>query len=161
MNKYILLILLLLASCSTQSQVVIEKIDNKEFVEFLIFGEQHDLNKLQPDIEKKLWVKLYKLPNTEINECFPGSHGVCNYKYYIATSQLDDSPIIMAYALGSLGEIIAINWELTQGVDEAIINIKSNRYSKEALSYNKNLKNVVTNYKIIITPATLIIEDDS
>ncbi len=157
MNKYIFTILLLIVSCSTQSQIVIKKIDNKELVELLIFGELHDLNKLQSDIEKQLWVKLYKLPNSEDNKCFPESHGVCNYKYYIATSQLDDSPTINAYNLGTLGEIIEIHWEKSLETDKAIINIKSNKYSKEALSYNKDLKNIITNYKAIITPTTLIL----
>ncbi len=73
--------------------------------------------------------------------------------------QLDDSPIINAYNLGSLGEIIAIDWEKTQETDKAIINIESNKYSNEALNYNKYLKNKVSKYKVIITPTNLTVNN--
>ncbi len=125
--------------------------------ELLIFSELNDLNKLQSNIEKNLWVKVYKLPDTEINTCFPESHGICSYKYYLATSQLDDSPIINAYYLGSLGEIIEYKWNQTNSIDKAIINIRVNKYSKEALNYNKSLVNVTINYQIIATPNDLVI----
>ena len=125
--------------------------------ELLIFSELKDLNKLQPNIEKNLWVKVYKLPNKETNNCFPESHGVCSYKYYLATSQLDDSPIINAYYLGALGEIIEYKWRKTNTIDEAVISIKTNKYSKEALNYNKSLVNIIINYQIIATPNNLVI----
>jgi len=157
MKKFIFSFLLFTISCSTQSQVAVKKIDNQEIVQLLIFSEQQDLNKLQLGFEKNLWVKLYKLPNTTDNKCFPESHGICNYIYYIATSQLDDSPIINAYNLGVLGEIVEIKWINTKDIDKAIINIKTNKYSKEALNYNKRLKNRITNYKVIVTPNDLVV----
>jgi len=96
MKKYIYFILLLTISCSSSSQVIVKKINDPMLAELLIFSELKDLNKLQSNIEKNLWLKLYKLPNTENNQCFPESHGICSYKYYLATSQLDDSPVINA-----------------------------------------------------------------
>ena len=74
------------------------------------------------------FVKVYKLPNTVSNNCFPESHGICNYKYYMATSQLDDSPIINVYYLGVLGEIIDYKWEHTSSIDKAVKNIITNKY---------------------------------
>lgn len=157
MKKLIYSILLLSISCSSSSNILIEKIKSPMLAELLIFSELKDLNKIQPNIEKNLWVKVYKLPNTETNNCFPESHGICNYKYYLATSQLDDSPIISAYYLGELGEIIEYKWSQTNTIDEAVINIKTNKYSKEALNYNKSLVNVTINYQIIATPNNLVI----
>ena len=157
MKKLIYSILLLSISCSSNSSILVKKIKDPVLTELLIFGESKDLNKLQPNTEKNLWVKIYKLPNTEPNKCFPESHGICSYKYYLATSQLDDSPKINAYYLGSLGEVIGYEWKKAKSIDEAIINIKVNKYSKEALSYNKSLVNDIVNYKIIATPNNLII----
>jgi len=157
MKKFIFSFLLLTISCSTQSQVTVKKIDDREIVQLLIFSEQQDLNKLQLAFEKNLWLKLYKLPNTADNKCFPESHGICNYNYYIATSQLDDSPIINAYNVGVLGEIVEIKWVNTKDIEKAILNIKTNKFSKEALKYNKLLKNKVTNYKVVVTPNDLVV----
>lgn len=157
MKKHIFFILLLTISCSSNSQVIVKKIDDPILAELLIFSELKDLNKLQPNIEKNLWVKVYKLPNTENNKCFPESHGICSYKYYLATSQLDDSPITNAYYLGVLGEIFEYKWNYTEAIDKAIINIETNKYSKEALNYNKSLVNIITSYQIIATPNNLVV----
>jgi len=157
MKKIICSIFLLSISCSSSSDILVEKIKDPVLVELLMFGDLKDLNKLQPNIEKNLWVKIYKLPDTGSNKCFPESHGICSYKYYIATSQLDDSPVINAYYLGSLGEIIEYKWNKTNSIDKAIINIKAGKYSKEALNYNKSLVNEIVNYKIIATPDNLTI----
>ncbi len=157
MKKLIYTILLLSISCSSSSNILVQKIQDPVLAELLIFSELKDLNNLQPNIEKNLWVKVYKLPNTKPNKCFPESHGICSYKYYLATSQLDDSPTINAYYLGVLGEIIEYKWNQTSSIDKAIINIKTNKYSKEALTYNKSLVNVTINYQIIATPNSLVI----
>lgn len=146
---------MLVISSPSISQVLVKKINNPMLAELLILSELKDLNKLQPDTEKKLWVKIYKLPNTKNNKCFPESHGICDYKYYLATSQLDDSPITNVYYLGVLGEIIEYTWKYTDSIDKAIINITTNKYSKDALRYNKSLDNKATNYQIILTPNTL------
>lgn len=154
--KIITFIILLLAiSCTTNSQVVVKYIKDPILPELLMLSELQDLNELQQNIDKNLWVKVYKLPNTGKNECFPESHGICEYKYYIATSQLDDSPIVKAYYLGVLGEIIEYKWKYTSINDKAIINIITNKYSNEALAYNKALKNITTKYRIIATPNSL------
>ena len=157
MKKLLYSILLLSISCSSNSDILVKKIKDPTLAELLIYSNLKDLNKLQPNIEKNLWVKVYKLPNTEFNKCFPESHGICSYKYYIATSQLDDSPIINAYYLGSLGEVIDYKWNKSKTIDKAVINIKASKYSKEALNYNKSLVNVIVNYKIIATPNNLTI----
>ena len=155
MKNILFVVLLLTISCTTNSQEVVREIKGPVFPKLLMLSELQDLNKLQLNIDKNLWVKVYKLPNTEENDCFPESHGICEYKYYIATSQLDDSPTVKAYYLGVLGEIIEYKWEYTSVNDKAIINIVANKYSSEALNYNKLLKNSITKYSIIATANNL------
>lgn len=159
MKKLTFVFLLLIISCTSNSQGLVKKINDPALAELLALSELKDLNKLQLNIEKNLWIKVYKLPNTESNKCFPESHGICNYKYYIVTSQLDDSPIINVYYLGTFGEIIDYQWRHTSSIDEAVINIITNKYSKEALIYNKSLRNIVTNYKIVATPDNLVVTE--
>ena len=159
MKNILYISLLLIISCTTHSEVVVKEIKDPIIPKLLMLSELVDLNNLQQNINKNLWVKIYKLPNTESNDCFPESHGICEYIYYMATAQLDDSPIINAYYLGVLGEIIEYKWVYTSVNDKAIINIVTNKYSKEALKYNKELKNITTNYSIIAFPNSLKVNE--
>lgn len=149
MKITILFSLLILFSCAIHSEEQIKSINEPLLVNIMALSEVIDLNNLQKDIDKNLWVKIYKLPGSKINNCFPESHGICKYKYYLATSQLDDSPIINAYYLGELGEITNYKWVSTQEIDTAIIYITVSMFTKHALSYNKSLNNKETNYKLI------------
>ena len=155
MKSLIFICLFLVISCDSNSQENIRRISDSSVVELMIFGEVLDLNKLQENVEKNLWLKIYKVPNISDNECFPESHGVCDYKYYLATSQLDDSPLINAYYLGVIGEIIEYEWQETQNIDTAIIKVTANKYSKEALAYNKSLQNRKVTYQITVTSDNL------
>lgn len=141
-----------LYSCASYSDEQVVKINEPLLVKILALSEVMDLNQLQKDVEKNLLVKVYKLPGSEENDCFPELHGICKYKYYLATSQLDDSPIINAYYLGELGEITAYTWAATNEIDTATINIRASKYTREALDYNRSLKNVETSYKLIAKP---------
>ncbi len=118
------------------------------------------LNTLQKNIEKNLLVKVYEVPSTQENKCFPESHGICKYKYYLATSQLDDSPILNAYYLGEFGGIVEFKWKKTNEVDTAIIYIRVNKFSQTALKYNKSLINIEKTYKIIVKPNEVILESN-
>jgi len=143
--------------CSANSEPIVKKINEPLAVKIMASSMVVELNNLQENIEKKLIVRFYKLAGSEENNCFPESHGICKYKYYIATSQIDENPIINAYYLGELGEIIKYSWEKTSQIDTAIINIKVNKYTKNALNYNKLLNNVEKKYKLIVNPNELIL----
>jgi len=148
----VLIVLFFISSCVTNGQEKVKSLDDPLLIDILALGEVADLNALQKNIEKNLSVKVYKIPSKEENYCFPESHGICMYKYYLATSQIDDSPIVNAYYLGVLGEIVEYKWESTELIDTAIIIISTNKYSKEALSYNKALNNVEVKYRLIAKP---------
>lgn len=158
MKNILYILLILVIPCASSSNESITKLTDKDMIELLIFGELKDLNQIRTDKEKKLWLKIYQVPNREDNDCFPESHGICDYKYYLATSQFDDSPLINAYSLGVLGEVIEYNWQESQSIDTAIISITANKYSKEALNYNKSLVNQVAKYKVIATPNNMTLE---
>ena len=149
---------LFLYACSANSEPIIKKINDPVVVKIMASSVLVELNKLQEKIEKNLIVRVYKLAGSEENNCFPESHGICKYKYYIATSQIDENPIVNAYFLGELGEIIKYSWESTNQIDTAIINIKVNKYTKNALNYNKSLINVEKKYKLIADPNKIILK---
>ena len=153
--KYLILSLFLISACSAKPSNI-EKIEDPLLVNLLMFGEVEDLNKISNGIEKNLWVKLYKVPNRTANDCFPESHGICTYDYYLATSQLDDSPIFNAYSLGTYGELLEPQWQKANSEEEkAIINFKVNQYSQLALQYNKKLKNKESIYQLEATPTKI------
>ena len=152
MKLIVLIALLFVSSCATNGQGKVKSLDNPLLIDILALGDVADLNALQKNLEKNLSIKVYKLPSNEENHCFPESHGVCKYKYYLATSQIDDSPIVNAYYLGVLGEIVEYKWEFTELIDTAVIIIRANKYSKEALIYNKSLTNEEVTYRLIAEP---------
>lgn len=158
MKPIILYSVLLLLSCSVNSAKKIESINNPLLVSILVNSKLANLNILQKNIEKNLLVKIYEVPSTEEDKCFPESHGICKHKYYLATSQLDDSPIINAYYLGEFGEIVEYKWEKTNELDTAIIYIRTNKYSQVALDYNKSLVNIEKKYKIVAKPNKVILK---
>jgi hypothetical protein len=147
--------LLTLYSCTSYSDQQVIGIKDRLLANILALSEVTDLNKLQADIEKNLWIKIYQVPGSQDNDCFPESHGVCKYKYYLATSQLDDSPVVNSYYLGELGEITGYTWVATDEIDTAIIKFTANGYTKEAIRYNSKLNNVETRYKLIAKPDTV------
>ena len=145
----------MISACSAKPSNI-EKIEAPLLVNLLVFGEVEDLNKISNGVEKNLWVKLYKVPNRADNNCFPESHGICTYDYYLATSQLDDSPIFNAYSLGTYGELLEPQWQKANtGEEKAIINFKVNQYSQLALQYNKKLKNKESIYQLVATPTKI------
>ena len=154
--KYLFLSLLFLVSCSTHSEEKIEKLDNPLLVKILAFGELTDLNQLQKDVDKELWVKIYKVPSTKKNDCFPESHGICEYEYYLVTSQFDENPTINAYFLGIFGEFTDYKWESATSTDKAIININVSNYSNAALKYNKTLKKMERKYQLVALPNKIV-----
>lgn len=159
MMKYFFLSLLLLISCSTHSEEKVEKLDNPLLVKIMAFGEMTDLNQLQESVDKKLWVKVFKVPSTKQNNCFPESHGVCEYEYYLLTSQFDESPIINAYSLGTYGELTDYEWEPVVSRDKAVINIKVSKYSMTALKYNSALKNKEKQYQLVALPNEIVFSE--
>ncbi|WP_294963234.1 hypothetical protein [Sulfurimonas sp.] len=152
--KNILLILFLFLNISCAKDLETKGV-NTPFINILAVGDKRDLNTIPTNFEKNLWVKVYTLPSNKPNKCFPESHGVCQLSYYITSSQLDDSPTNNLYTLESLGEITDYKWENTELVDTAIITIKVNKYTKEALNYNKSLINEIKTYKLTINATSM------
>lgn len=112
---------LLIFSCVSNAEEMVKSINDPLLVKILAQSKMTDLNQLQPAVEKPLWLKIYRLSDDGENNCFPESHGICRYRYYLATSQLDDSPVSKAYYLGELGEITRYQWQATDEVDKASI----------------------------------------
>lgn len=138
-------------SATAGDKTTIKKIADRVMVKVLALGEVRDLNKIKTSFEKNRWIKIYQVPSNEPADCFPESHGVCQYEYYLATSQLDDSPAVNAWSLGRLGEVVGYKWIKTEEVDTAIFTMKVSKYSKQAIHYNKKLKNEINTYRVTVT----------
>ena len=162
MKIYISIILMLgiVLSAFASDKVDIKTVTDTDMARVLALSEVMDLNKIKTPFEKNRWVKMYKVPGVGPVDCFPESHGICQYEYYLATSQIDDSPAVNAWNLGRLGEIIDYKWIKTEEVDSAIIIMKVSKYSKQAISYNKKLKNEIKTYRVIINNNLIKIEAD-
>ena len=127
------------------------------FIDILAVGEKISLNTINTNFDKQLSINLYALPSKQANNCFPESHGICQYEYYVTSSQLDDSPINNLYFLGTLGEVFSYQWEVSNQIDTAIIILKANKYSDIALKYNKSLINKVKTYRYRINATKLVL----
>ena len=109
-----------------------------------MFGEMTDLNKIASKVEKKLWIKIYAVP-AEAKEgeenCFPESHGVCRFDYYLAVSEFDEYPAYNVFNLGQFGEIGGYQWMKSEALDQAKIKVIVKNYPEMATKFNSNLKN--------------------
>lgn len=129
MKLFLIAITLLTASCQTI---------NSNLQNAIAFGVIEDLNKLNPEIEKQLLLRLYRSPVYR-EECFKETHGVCQYNYYLSVSTFDEYPETNIYELKTKGEITEITWLDATEIDSARLNITFNRYTSHALKNNGDL----------------------
>ena len=144
MKNIIILFVLFLTACN-KSELP------QDIREILAFGTMTELNKVDPEIEKDLLVRLYKLPKFEEN-CFVETHGICKYQYYLSVSTFDEYPDTNVYKLSHTGEISSITWIKESKSDYVEIELTFETYSKQALSNNKLLKNTPFKVKLKVDP---------
>lgn len=135
---YIVLVTLLFAC---EANVKADGMTTKELKKVLALSNFIDLNLIETNFEKDLILRVFEMPVTEQNDCFPESHGVCNYDYYLSVSQQDEYPDFNVFKIGRFGQIISYKWIREDKPDYAEIEILTYKYSSAALKYNKKLKN--------------------
>jgi len=133
-------------------------ISNKEIRKILVFSNMVDLNKLDTTIEKKLVIRVFEVPVSEENDCFPESHGVCAYDYYISASQFDEQPEYNVFKIGTFGQITKYIWKKTSKLDTAEIEIFTTRYSLAAQKYNIKLPKIENRILLSIDVNRLIVD---
>ena len=144
--KYLLLLsVVILSSCST--------IDT-ELKQALSFGEIIELNDYSKNIEKSLFVRLYRSPIYKEN-CFQETHGVCKFQYFLSVSTLDEYPDIAIYKLSELGEIKEIHWSSSREIDTAIIEFTMNSFTDMALKNNSSLSSGSKKLMVKVNPTKM------
>jgi len=129
MRIFLLVIIFLLSACKT--------IDN-ELQNALAFGVIEKLNKLDPNIEKQLLLRLYRAP-VYVEGCFNETHGICQYNYFLSVSTFDEYPETNIFNLKTKGEITKVVWLNESKVDSAKLNITFTHYTIHAIENNKAL----------------------
>ena len=145
MKFLVFLACILLSACSSIP---------KELENALAYGTIQELNNLNPEIEKDLFIRLYEKP-IHREGCFKETHGVCQYKYFLSVSTFDEHPETNLYELKNIGEAITINWLKEDTIDSAEISFIFNKYTKEALLNNTDLKNEQNKVIIKVTPTSI------
>lgn len=145
MRFLLLLSVFVLSSCSN--------IDS-ELTKAMSFGEITDLNGYSKDIEKSLFVRLYRSPVYKEN-CFKETRGVCKYQYFLSVSTFDEYPDIAIYKLSEQGEIKEIHWSNSGEIDTAIIEFTMNSFTDMALKNNSTLKPESKKLLIMVSPTNI------
>lgn len=145
MKFLLLLSVFVLSSCSS--------IDS-ELTKAMSFGEITDLNGYSKDIEKSLFVRLYRSPVYKEN-CFKETHGICKYQYFLSVSTFDEYPDIAIYKLPEQGEIKEIHWSKSSETDTAIIEFTMNSFTDMALKNNSALKSESKKLLIRVSPTNI------
>lgn len=114
-----------------------ERMRDENIVFILNNAEMTELNKLSPDIEKTLILKLYRIPFS--GSCVPETHMTCGYDYYLAVSEYDEMPDQAVWHFGKVGEITAIEWLKQDENDKALIKFKVRNYPELAFQRNPDL----------------------
>ena len=131
MKVFIILGFILLSACSTL---------NSELQNALAFGSIKELNQLNPEVEKKLLLRLYESPSYQ-EGCFKETHGVCRHVYFLSVSTFDEYPETNIYKLKTKGDVVKISWQNETKIDSEKIILVFNKYTSEALKNNNSLIN--------------------
>lgn len=145
MKLLLLLSVFVLSSCST--------IDT-ELTKAISFGEITDLNSYSENIEKNLFVRLYRSPVYEEN-CFKETQGVCKYQYFLSVSTFDEYPDVAIYKLSEKGEIKEIHWSRSGELDTAIIEFTMSAFTEMASKNNSELKTKSKKLLVKVNPTKI------
>jgi hypothetical protein len=116
-----------------------EKVKNPTLVKILNSAKLQELNAL-PSAKRwgrQLGIRLYSIGIS--GSCIPETHMICSHQYYLAVSEYDEAPEQAVYDLGTVGEIIEVQWLQDRRVDRARINIVVSNYPLHAYMRNSRL----------------------
>jgi len=138
MKNIIFLMMTLLMACDGNETVNQSKTDN--FKAAMAYGSITELNNLDSNIEKNLHVRLYKIPLAD-SACFVETHGVCQNKYLISVSTLDEYPEFNVFELSTRGDISRIKWLKANKTDSVELEFIFDKYTTQAIKNNPALSN--------------------
>lgn len=138
-------------------------INEKTFKQAMAYGVVTDLNRIETEVDKQLWLKLYRVPLLD-GDCFKETHGVCKYQYLLSVSTFDENPEFNVFEFPEAGEVVKTEWLESKDleskeIDSAKLAVTFRAFSKEALNNNKALKPQEKVISLKITPNKLVVED--
>jgi len=142
---YVIASLFLVNVVSCQSNHTIAPIENSVLTEILNAGLLIDVNSYSMEIEKNVYVKIYKVPKQ--GQCIEETNTVCSYTCYLAISEIDEFPKQAVFKLGEYGDIIDIEWGETQKQDYAEFTITTSNYPLQ-IANDQKLKITKETYSI-------------
>jgi len=84
-----------------------------------------------------LVIRLYAFSVS--GNCIPETHQVCAHQYVLVTSSFDEAPLIHAYDLGVVGEIIKVSFAGKETDKVWDLELEIQNYATSALKSNKRL----------------------
>lgn len=133
-------------------------INEKTFKQAMAYGVVTDLNRIETEVDKQLWLKLYRVPLLD-GYCFKETHGVCKYQYLLSVSTFDENPEFNVFELPEVGEVIKTEWLKSENIDSASFAFTVRAFTKEALNNNDELAAQERVVHIAVTPEQLVMED--
>ena len=91
-----------------------------------------------------LLLKLYRIPVS--GSCVPEMHMTCAYDYFLAVSEYDEQPSQSVFHLGTVGEIVHIEWMKEAAPNQAFVGLEIANYPRLALERNPELEREAQKY---------------
>lgn len=133
------------------------RVNDERIVSILNNSELSDLNDLSGGEEQDLLLKLYAIPVS--GSCVPEVHMTCAYEYYLAVSERDEQPRQSVFHLGTVGEIVQVEWKEKAGTDRAYIGLEIANFPKRVLERNPKLEKVTQEYLLEVRAQELKVKD--
>jgi len=127
---------------------------NEDLQRALSYGKITEANEYSPQIEKKLYIRLYQAPVYGV-KCFEETHGVCRYRDFMTLATYDEYPETGIFPLKLTGEIKNIEWRHSKEIDSAVLYLTVHAYTAEALENNPDLQDTVSIVRIKASPASI------
>ncbi len=137
----------------------LESYGDKSIVKLLAVGQVEALNQLQPEIEKTLELRLYRVPKS--GDCVPETKMVCSYDYYLAVSEYDEDPKQAVFNPGTYGSIAQVMWLPTKTADSAKLEVSFSELPPEAAQRLKNARRKTYKEVWEINSKNMLIKRDS
>lgn len=146
---YPLVAAIVISACTSTNSSVRSSLDVDLLEKLLAYDVTTELNTLDPEIEKNLFLRLHEIP-TDNGECYIDTHGVCQYAYYLSVATFDEQPITGLYRLTTKGKLTKASWVASNTTDYAAISVTIQNFTDEALKNNATLESHEKTVQLII-----------
>ncbi|WP_419811580.1 hypothetical protein [Bacterioplanoides sp.] len=94
---------------------------SNDIIRAISYGKISELNNIETNHEKKLFLRLISLP--EKGSCIEETLSVCSYKHFISVSSFDEYPDFNIFLLSYNGFFDEVVWKNSGNIDEEIVEV--------------------------------------